>query len=223
MSEWQLSYQASCRVSVKGDLSSAALPFLRRAMKPGEHNIVNDRAQGTIKSAPAAPASYGTPNSKPASSPAHQVVLSAMKTNATAGNENLGALSFSHGFMPLKTPLLCLPQGFEAWEELGRRLPSLYSSMKLRPFIEGMPTLHAATLPDEFLHRVGENLSANHGFCSRETKEDSFVSILPFSLNVRHVFSKPNLSRTSDLVTRFVLDISRWGHTCQLPEFSSWS
>jgi hypothetical protein len=175
MSEWQLSYQASCRDFAKGDLTSVALPFLRRAMKPGEHNIVSDRALGTVRSLPAASASYGTPNPKPASSPARQIVLSAMKTNAAAGNENLGALSFSHGFMPLKTPLLCLPHGFEAWEELGRRLPSLYSSMKSRPFIEGMPALDAATLPDEFLHRAGKNFGAPHGYCSRETKEDGFV------------------------------------------------
>jgi indoleamine 2,3-dioxygenase len=50
------------------------------------------------------------------------------------------------GFLPRPDPLDCLPKEFAAWEEIGRELPKLMMTGKLRSFIKQLPLLDAARL-----------------------------------------------------------------------------
>jgi indoleamine 2,3-dioxygenase len=50
------------------------------------------------------------------------------------------------GFLPRPDPLDCLPKEFAAWEEIGRELPKLMMTEKLRSFIKQLPLLDAARL-----------------------------------------------------------------------------
>jgi indoleamine 2,3-dioxygenase len=53
------------------------------------------------------------------------------------------------GFLPSPDPLDCLPKGFEAWEEMGRELPKLMMTGKVRSFIKQLPLLDAARLGND--------------------------------------------------------------------------
>jgi len=93
-----------------------------------------------------------------AKSPRHAIEL-AMKLNAELGHENYGSLSFSHGFAPQLTPPSQLPLEFRKWDELGEKLPYLWSSGKLRSFIDtDFPMLDASLLPPEFALRAAHIL-----------------------------------------------------------------
>jgi indoleamine 2,3-dioxygenase len=50
------------------------------------------------------------------------------------------------GFLPRPDPLDCLPKEFAAWEEIGRELPKLMLTGKIRRFIRQLPLLDAARL-----------------------------------------------------------------------------
>ena len=50
------------------------------------------------------------------------------------------------GFLPVPDPLDRLPNDFSPWEEMGRELPKLLMSGKVRRFIENMPLLDATRL-----------------------------------------------------------------------------
>ena len=49
-------------------------------------------------------------------SPARRVVLDAIATNDRAGHDNLGSLSFTHGFIPRAEPRRSLPRSHAAWQ-----------------------------------------------------------------------------------------------------------
>jgi indoleamine 2,3-dioxygenase len=53
------------------------------------------------------------------------------------------------GFLPRPDPLDCLPKGFDAWEEVGRELPKLMLTGKLRSSIKQLPLLDAARLGND--------------------------------------------------------------------------
>ena len=64
--------------------------------------------------------------------PSRHVLTTASETNERLGNENLGFLSESHGFMPTNPPRLQLPAAFQAWDEMVERLPELFRTLTLR-------------------------------------------------------------------------------------------
>jgi indoleamine 2,3-dioxygenase len=53
------------------------------------------------------------------------------------------------GFLPASDPLDRLPNDFSPWEEIGRKLPKLLISGKVRRFIKDMPLLDATRLRDD--------------------------------------------------------------------------
>lgn len=94
----------------------------------------------------------------PATSPRHAIEL-AQELNAKVGHENYGCLSFTHGFAPQLTPPPRLPGEFAQWDELGRRLPELWSTGQLQRYIdEDFPELDATKLPQEHALRAAHIL-----------------------------------------------------------------
>jgi indoleamine 2,3-dioxygenase len=55
-------------------------------------------------------------------------------------------MSQERGFLPAQDPLDQLPPWFSAWDEMGRMLPKLLVSDRLRPAIEAMPVLDISQL-----------------------------------------------------------------------------
>src|SRR5207253_9350357 len=53
------------------------------------------------------------------------------------------------GFLPTPDPLDRLPNDFSPWEEIGRELPKLLMTGKVRNFIKDMPLLDATRLCDD--------------------------------------------------------------------------
>src|SRR5207244_11330910 len=53
------------------------------------------------------------------------------------------------GFLPTPDPLDRLPNDFSPWEEIGRELPKLLMTGKVRTFIKDMPLLDATRLCDD--------------------------------------------------------------------------
>src|SRR5919106_2461755 len=53
------------------------------------------------------------------------------------------------GFLPAPDPLDRLPNDFSSWEEVGRALPKLLMTGKVRRFIQDMPLLDATGLRDD--------------------------------------------------------------------------
>jgi indoleamine 2,3-dioxygenase len=53
------------------------------------------------------------------------------------------------GFLPRPDPLGCLPKEFAAWDEVGRELPKLMLTGKIRSFIKQLPPLDAAKLAND--------------------------------------------------------------------------
>ncbi|MGI8806984.1 MAG: cytochrome b5 domain-containing protein [Acidimicrobiales bacterium] len=93
--------------------------------------------------------------------PAGEVVDAAAARNARLGHENLGFLSWSHGFMPTITPLSHLPPSHRAWDEVAAHLPELWRGLDLRDALARMPVLDATAevLPDRFLLRASTIVS----------------------------------------------------------------
>lgn len=93
--------------------------------------------------------------------PARRVLSRAVATNQRLSHENLGFLSASHGFMPLRPPRLALPAGFEIWDEVAAELPELCRGLRIRPTLVRLPVLDADEdrLPDYALLRASVVLS----------------------------------------------------------------
>ncbi len=74
---------------------------------------------------------------------------------AELGHENQGFLSDDAGFMPRERPLLRMPSGFEAWDQIAAELPSLYRRLGVRSAVHALPLLDASkdSLPDHALLR----------------------------------------------------------------------
>lgn len=89
-----------------------------------------------------------------APAPARAALDAAVAANSAAGHELAGALSSTHGFLPLKVPALALPAGYEAWDEVARDLPRHFLSATLRPTVDALPPFDAEALPPSFLQRA---------------------------------------------------------------------
>jgi sulfite reductase alpha subunit-like flavoprotein/gamma-glutamylcyclotransferase (GGCT)/AIG2-like uncharacterized protein YtfP len=104
--------------------------------------------------------------------PAGEVLSEAEEANDAAGNENLGSLSRTHGFMPRHPPSTALPKEYAAWDELVAELPALYRTLKLRRAVDGLPVLPATAdkLPDHALQRAVQVLGmVSHAYHYVET------------------------------------------------------
>ncbi|MBC7659515.1 MAG: gamma-glutamylcyclotransferase [Chitinophagaceae bacterium] len=92
---------------------------------------------------------------------ARSVIEAAETTNHFLGHENLGFLSYSHGFMPKHSPKLEMPQAFREWDEVASDLPRLYRTLELRQRIDHMRILDASEefLSDSYLLRAASLLA----------------------------------------------------------------
>lgn len=88
--------------------------------------------------------------------PSLQVLLTAELENIRLGNENLGFLSASNGFMPKGEPLKSLPHFFNIWDTISAETPELIKQQTFRKTIESMPVLLPTenNLPEEYLYRA---------------------------------------------------------------------
>lgn len=93
-------------------------------------------------------------------SPAGFIVEEAERQNKSLKHENLGFLSRSHGFMPIKPPLLSFPKTHEVWDEIAAQLSYWYRRVQLRYELERIPLLNASEtfLADEYLFRASSFL-----------------------------------------------------------------
>lgn len=107
--------------------------------------------------------------------PSYDAVIRAEEVNAEAKHENLGFLSFSHGFMPKEPPLQHLPEKFKAWDELAGDLPRHYMNQTLRLAFNALPVLipDEDSLPESFLSRASVLMSMfAHAYVRCEREED---------------------------------------------------
>jgi hypothetical protein len=93
--------------------------------------------------------------------PARLVLEEAVAVNDRLGHENLGSLSYSHGFLPRQEPLKRLPPEYQAWDEVAASIPQLFRVYAVRRVVGEMPLLSAAEadLPDEYLLRASSLFS----------------------------------------------------------------
>src|SRR5204863_3488049 len=93
--------------------------------------------------------------------PARRILEAATATNDQLGHDNLGSLSYSHGFLPRQEPLMHLPASHKAWDEVAADIPHLFRTYAVRKGLDEMPLLSAeqADLPDEYLLRASSLFS----------------------------------------------------------------
>lgn len=91
--------------------------------------------------------------------PTLQVIEKAIQTNQRLGHENLGSLSYTHGFLPPKPLLRALPTSHSAWDEIAAAFPSLLRNFSARRELDALPVLSVHELPDEFLVRASSIMS----------------------------------------------------------------
>lgn len=93
--------------------------------------------------------------------PARHVLEAAISANDRLGHENLGSLSYSHGFMPRREPLKQLPPSHKAWDEVAAAIPTLFRTYAVRKVLADLPILSAARtdLPDEYVLRASSLFS----------------------------------------------------------------
>lgn len=104
--------------------------------------------------------------------PTRRVIEDAIATNARLGHENLGSLSYTHGFLPPDEPLRALPPSHRAWDEAAAAFPTLLRNFQVRREIEALPLLSADDLPDKYLVRASSIISIMaHLYWYSEPKE----------------------------------------------------
>ncbi|HYX34220.1 MAG TPA: cytochrome b5 domain-containing protein [Oligoflexus sp.] len=140
----------------------------------------------------------------------HAVIENAEKMNRFLGHENLGFLSFSHGFMPLHHPQKKMPADFQPWDDLIRRLPDLYGNLQLRKEIRNLPILQASEerLSDAYLLRAGAILAMlAHAYAYVETDgpQDPPPSITQPWTDVRR-----RLGRDQEVLSYIDLIVYNW-------------
>jgi sulfite reductase alpha subunit-like flavoprotein len=93
--------------------------------------------------------------------PARRIVEEAVATNNQLGHENLGSLSYSHGFLPRTEPAKCLSSSHKAWDEIATDIPHLFRAYAVRKVLAEMPLLSATSeaLPDVDLLRASSLFS----------------------------------------------------------------
>ncbi len=93
--------------------------------------------------------------------PARRVLEEAIAVNDQLGHDNLGSLSYSHGFLPRQEPMKQLPSSHKTWDEVAADIPHLFRTFAVRKILNEMPLLSAdqADLPDEHLLRASSLFS----------------------------------------------------------------
>jgi sulfite reductase alpha subunit-like flavoprotein len=94
--------------------------------------------------------------------PARHIIEEAIATNNQLGHENLGSLSYSHGFLPRTEPAKCLSSSqHKVWDEIAADIPHLFRTYAVRKVLDEMPLLSAASedLPDVDLVRASSLFS----------------------------------------------------------------
>jgi sulfite reductase alpha subunit-like flavoprotein len=91
--------------------------------------------------------------------PTLRVIENAIETNQRLRHENLGSLSYSHGFLPPNEPLRALPASHKAWDESAASFPSLLRDYCVRKELDALPLLSTDDLPDEYLVRASSIIS----------------------------------------------------------------
>jgi len=93
--------------------------------------------------------------------PARRVIEEAIVVNKQLGHENLGSLSYSHGFLPTQEPMKHLPPSHKAWDEIAAAIPDLFRKFAVRQTILDMPILSAKPedLSDEYVLRASSLFS----------------------------------------------------------------
>ncbi|MEO8334474.1 MAG: cytochrome b5 domain-containing protein [bacterium] len=88
-------------------------------------------------------------------------MLDAIATNDRAGHDNLGSLSFSHGFIPRVEPRRCLSASHSAWDQVAAAIPAMFREYRTRREIDRLAVLSAgeADLPDEDVLRASSIVS----------------------------------------------------------------
>lgn len=75
--------------------------------------------------------------------PARQVIEEAIATNDRLGHENLGSLSYTHGFLPRQQPAMTLSASHRAWDQVANDIPHLFRTYAVRKTLDEMPMLSA--------------------------------------------------------------------------------
>lgn len=88
------------------------------------------------------------------SAPSRRALDAAMERNRRAGHENAGALSESHGVLPVEPPLERFPPEFRAWDDAAAALPRLQRDQTVRAYFDAMPVLDAGGLDEIYLRRA---------------------------------------------------------------------
>jgi sulfite reductase (NADPH) flavoprotein alpha-component len=93
--------------------------------------------------------------------PSRMILDTATQTNRRLGHENLGFLSETYGFLPTSPPPLKLPPGYEAWDDIAKRMPELWRTIKVRQALQDLPVLSASKkdISDEYLLRASVIIS----------------------------------------------------------------
>src|SRR5436190_23866657 len=91
--------------------------------------------------------------------PARIVLENAAALNDQLGHENLGSLSYSHGFLPRTEPLKALPSSHREWDEMAAAIPALFRTYMVREAVLDMPILSADDLPDDYALRTSSLFS----------------------------------------------------------------
>jgi indoleamine 2,3-dioxygenase len=81
----------------------------------------------------------------------HQKPIANLTCNVTEMLSQLESydVDAERGFLPRQDPLDCLPKEFSAWDEIGRELPKLLMTGKVRSFIKQLPLLDTARLAND--------------------------------------------------------------------------
>ncbi len=91
--------------------------------------------------------------------PARIVLEKAEALNDRLGHENLGSLSYTHGFLPRREALKSLPPSHKAWDEIAAAIPALFRTYSVRQAVDELPLLSADDLPDEYIMRASSLFS----------------------------------------------------------------
>lgn len=116
--------------------------------------------------------------------PTRKVMENAIETNQRLGHENLGSLSYTHGFLPPTEPLRALPDSHHAWDEAAAAFPRLLRNFSVRRELNDLPLLSAYDLPEKYLVRASSIISimAHLYWYSEPTEPEN---------GIPHVIQKP--------------------------------
>jgi sulfite reductase alpha subunit-like flavoprotein/predicted heme/steroid binding protein len=141
---------------------------------------------------------------------AYTVLQTAEATHRYLGHENLGFLSFSHGFIPKIPPKQMMPPAYRAWDEIAADLPRLYRTLELRRTLDLMPELDATeeALADSYLLRAATLLAMlSHAY---NYVEVSPPTRLPTALSKPWAEVRRRLGREQEVLSYIDLIVYNW-------------